>query len=308
MRIGIIGAGAMGSLFGGMLTEKNDVVLVDPFEDHVRTINENGLTVETPGGTISNHRISAVTDPREMEGKADLALIFTKAGGTEAAARTAGHIMGKDGVALTLQNGLGNYEVIAKILGEAGTLGGVTSHGGTLLGPGRVFHAGTGPTHIALPGEEPEKAQRVARCFRDSGIEVETSADLDGLIWAKLIVNVGINALGAILRVPNGVLGSTPECAGIMSRAVEEAVLTAEKLGIALPWEDPLAHVQKVCKATFENRASMLQDTLRGAETEVAVINGAVVKKGREVGVDTPCNAFLTELVGALEATADFRC
>lgn len=93
-----------------------------------------------------------------------------------------------------------------------------------------------------------------------------------------------------------------------MAQAVTEAVAVAEKLGIDLPWEDPLGHVKKVCGATFENRASMLQDTLRGADTEVSVINRAIAKKGREVGVATPCNVFLAEVIEALEATAEFRC
>ncbi len=305
MRIVIIGAGAMGSLFGAFLSSAAEVCLVDPYEDHVRAISEMGLTVEEIDGTTRNCRLSAVTESGEIQPGFELAIIFTKSYLTESAARTAVPLLGDKGKVLTLQNGVGNRETIARVLGQGRAMAGVTSHGGTLLGPGRIRHGGEGPTHIGGSGENIEAMVDV---FRAAGIETHLCEDLDSLIWGKLIINVGINALAGVLRVPNGVLGTAPECEPIIAGAVAEATAVAEALGIRLPYENSLAHVKTVCEKTAANRASMLQDILRGARTEVDVINGAVVREGRAVGIPTPVNRFLWETIQALEATFSHRC
>jgi 2-dehydropantoate 2-reductase len=307
MRIAIIGAGAMGSLFGAFLLPVAEVCLIDPYADHVRAITENGLKIEGVDGRVRTCRLSAVTDPSAVKPGIDFAIVFTKSRMTESAARIAAPLLAEKGLALTLQNGVGNREVIAGVLGEGRTVAGVTSHGGTLLGPGRVRHGGEGPTLIGEAGWDVDIAP-ILELFRAAGLDVEMSKDVDSLIWGKLVINAGINALAAILRVPNGVLGLTPECEGIMAGAVEEAVAVAGALGIRLPYENPLAHVRSVCEKTAANRASMLQDILRGADTEVDVINGAVVRYGAGAGIGTPCNRFLREIIKALEATSPHRC
>jgi 2-dehydropantoate 2-reductase len=143
--------------------------------------------------------------------------------------------------------------------------------------------------------------------FNRAGIETRINDDVDTLLWSKLIVNVGINALAALLRVPNGVLAEVAECGELMAEAVAEAVAVARALGIDFDDDQQLDRVRQVCVQTRANRASMLQDVLRGAPTEIDVINGAVVAKGREVGIATPVNLLLTRLVKALEATAAQR-
>ena len=147
----------------------------------------------------------------------------------------------------------------------------------------------------------------VAGLFNRAGLETRISDDVDSLLWSKLIVNVGINALTALLRVPNGVLAQTPECDLLMARAVAEAVAVARALSIGLDGERQLERVREVCLRTADNRASMLQDILRGRPTEIDAINGAVVARGRAAGVDTPVNLLLTQLVQALEATVADR-
>ena len=305
MRIVIIGAGAMGSLFGAFLSSAAEVCLVDPYEDHVQAIAEKGLTVEEIDGTARAYRLSAVTDPGEIQPGFDLAIIFTKSYLTESAARTALPLLGNKGRVLTLQNGVGNREMIASVVEEGRVMAGVTSHGGTLLGPGRIRHGGEGPTHIGGSGET---TRAVVAVFRAAGVETRRAEDVDSLLWGKLIINVGINALAALLRVPNGVLGKIPECEPLMAGAVVEAAAVAEAMGIHLPYEKPMDQVRAVCEKTAANRASMLQDILRGARTEVDVINGAVVREGRAVGIPTPVNRFLWETVKALEATSGDRC
>ncbi len=307
MRTAIIGAGAMGSLFGAMLAPVSELCLIDPYEEHVKKICRDGLIVEHADGSAETHRLTATTDPSEVKPGIDLAIIFTKSRRTADAARTAKPLLAENGLVLTLQNGIGNAEIIADIIEKKQTLAGVTSHGGTLLGPGRVRHAGMGPTYISAFSPRTISPEPVIRMFEKAGIDVHVSDDLQTLVWGKLVINVGINALAAILRVPNGVLGIKPECEKIMSGAVAEAVAVANALNIRLPYENPLAVVKSVCEKTGANRASMLQDILRGADTEVNVINRAIVRKGEELGIPTPYNRFLSEIIEALEATAAER-
>lgn len=307
-RIAVIGAGAMGSLFGAMLSAAAEVVLIDPDREHMAAIRRDGVQIESGDGRLRSVSLAATTDPSQAETGFDLAIVMTKAWATREAARTARSVLRKDGLALTLQNGVGNREMIAEVLGPERVLAGVTAHGGTLLGPGRVRHAGRGPTRIAGGAEVPEAAaEQVMSVFRAAGIEVTLAENLDSTIWGKLIVNVGINALTALLRVPNGVLAEAPRCERILAQAVAEAVMVAEALGISLPYEYPVEHVKTVCRETAANRSSMLQDVLRGARTEVDVINRAVVRKGAAVGISTPWNQFLSEMIEALEATPDHR-
>ena len=307
MRIVIIGAGAMGSIFGAMLSASSEVVLIDLMASHIGAIAENGLTVERVDGSREIFRLDGTTDPDTLGPDFDLAIIFTKSPDTRNAVLTAKALLKPSGMALTLQNGLGNLDDIVRVLGPARALVGVTSHGGTMIGPGHVRHAGEGPTDIAGASPETPGIDAVVSAFRAAGIGTTRTDNPDTLIWGKLIINVGINALAAILRVPNGVLAATPPCEPLMAQAVAEAVTVAGRLGITLPYDAPLAHVKEVCRKTAKNRASMLQDILRGARTEVGVINRAIVDKGAEVGVATPCNRFLSEMIEALEATSAHR-
>jgi 2-dehydropantoate 2-reductase len=297
----------MGSLFGAMLSSVSDVYLIDPFEAHIKAINENGLVIESTDGTAKMYSVFAVTDPKKVEPGIDLAIIFTKAYLTEEAARTALPLMGEDGLVLTLQNGLGNVEAITKVMGKGRAVGGVTSHGGTLLGPGRVRHAGQGPTYIANIRHHSKKLDQIVETFQAGGIETCISENLDSMLWGKLLINIGINALAAILHVPNGELGETPACTKIMANAVLEAETVARSFGIELPYANPLQEIKKVCKNTAENRASMLQDIMRGARTEIGAINRAVARRGKVLGISTPYNTFLSEIIEALEATAEKR-
>ena len=305
MRIVIIGAGAMGSLFGGLLSPVAQVNLVDPWQEHVEVIRRDGLCL-VEGGEDKILRLSATSDPADV-GSADLAIIFLKSHQTEWGAQIAHRVLRPDGLALTLQNGLGNRDVLAQVLGSSRAWQGVTAHGATLLGPGRVRHAGFGPTHLETRPDIAARAEQVATLFQQAGIETHLSSDLDSLIWGKLVINVGINALTAILRVPNGVLGQIEPARIIMDQAVEEAMQVVRAKGIQLPYDDPFNKVHDVCAATAGNRSSMLQDALRGSRTEIEVINGAIVRESAKLGLQAPVNQMLTDLIRAIEATYSVR-
>jgi 2-dehydropantoate 2-reductase len=147
----------------------------------------------------------------------------------------------------------------------------------------------------------------LAGLFETCGLPAALTDDLDGMVWGKLVANAGINALTALLRVPNGALAVTPQARALVERVAVEAAAVAAARGVRLPYADPAAHALAVAEATGANRSSTLQDVLRGSPTEIDAINGAVAREGRRLGVPTPVNALLAELVAALEATAGTR-
>ncbi|MDH4136757.1 MAG: 2-dehydropantoate 2-reductase [Anaerolineae bacterium] len=300
MRIAVVGAGAMGSLFGGKLSAVAEVTLLDPWAEHVAAMQRKGLSIVELDGSQTTVPVTATTDPAAVP-TVDMALIFVKAHATRQASQWASRFLAPDGLALTLQNGVGNADVMAEVLGSGRVVAGVTSHGATLLGPGQVRHAGKGPTHIATRPEIAVKLSDVATVFEQAGFEVHLSDDLESLMWGKLIINVGINGLTAILRVPNGQLVEIPTANALMAQAVAEAEAVCQAKGVTLPYDDPLGRVQEVARATAANRSSMLQDVLRGVPTEIGVINEAIVREGKRLAVSTLANEFIVTTIRAIE-------
>ncbi|MDY6876635.1 MAG: 2-dehydropantoate 2-reductase [Chloroflexota bacterium] len=306
MRIAIVGAGAMGSLVGGALSAVAEVTLLDPWAEHIATMQHDGLRIVELDGRETTVSVTATTDPAAVP-KVDLAIIFVKAYATRQASQWTSRFLTPTGLALTLQNGVGNDEVMAEALGADRVVAGVTSHGATLLGPGQVRHAGKGPTHFATRPEIAERLSDVVTVFEQAGFEVHISDNLESLVWGKLIINVGINGLAAILRVPNGQLVEIPAASALMAQAVAEAEAVCQAKSISLPYDDPLGRVQKVAHATASNRASMLQDVLRGAPTEIGVINEAIVREGKRLGIPTPINEFIVTTIRAIEGSYAVR-
>ncbi|MGI6656508.1 MAG: ketopantoate reductase family protein [Desulfobulbus sp.] len=307
MHILIIGAGALGGLFAGLLAPVANVSLYTTNTAHARAISENGLLLTGADGKLRRTAPVVLTDLDRAAESADLLLFCVKAHATAQAGELARPLLAPDGLALTLQNGLANLECLQAVFGTDRVMAGTTAQAATLLGPGRVRHAGTGPTLLGPAPGQRERAAAVAELFNRAAIPTQLHEDVQALLWSKLIVNVGINALAALLRTPNGALAAVPECDLLLSQAVAEAVAVAQALRIDLDYPAQLDRVRAVCAATAANRASMLQDILRGAPTEIDVINGAVVARGQETGVATPVNLLLTQLVKALEATASQR-
>ena len=301
MRIAVVGSGAMGGLFGGMLAEAGEeVTLVDVWEEHVRAINERGLRVRGVGGERVI-RVSATTNPGEV-GSVDLVLIFVKSYDTQEAAADALPLASGETVFLTLQNGLGNAEKIAEVVGSHRVVVGVTAQGSTLLGPGEIRHAGVGATTIGeLNGAKTSRILRIKEAFNSAGLDTEVSASILDAVWSKVLVNVGINALTALTGLRNGELLAFPEIRGVMRRAVLEAKEVAEAKGVRIGG-DPVEKVYEVAETTAANRSSMLQDIDRCRRTEIGALNGTIVEMGRRLGVDTPVNEALTAAVLGLES------
>ncbi len=301
MRIAIVGAGAMGSLFGGLLAEAGeDVVLVDVWEEHMRAINERGLRIRGVSGDRVV-RVKATTKHAEV-GVVDLVLLQVKSYATEKAIRDALPMVGERTVVLTLQNGLGNVEKIAAVVGRERVLAGTTAHGATVLGPGEIYHAGRGPTVIGeVDGRITDRVKAIAELFNRAGIETEVTDNIMGAVWTKMLANVAINALTAITGLYNGELLELEETKAVMLKAVDEAVAVAKAMGIKLLVEDPHEFVLGIARATATNKSSMLQDVERGRRTEIDAINGMIVHYGRELGIPTPVNEALVAAVKGIE-------
>ena len=300
MKVTVVGAGAMGSLFGGLLAEAGaEVWLIDIWDVHVDAVNKKGLEIERDGQTRIV-RLHATTDPGVVD-RSDLVIVFVKSTHTGDAALTAKKIAGPQGLVLTLQNGMGNADRIAREVDPLNVIAGTTSYGATMLGPGRIRHAGVGLTTIGMWHKgEVEKAEKVAAFFSRAGIETEVAADVRSIVWGKLLINVGINAITALTGIKNGELLDLEATVALSRAAVEEAVAVAEAQHIHVR-KDIVAHVLEVARATGNNRSSMGQDVDNRRLTEIGTINGVVVKEAERLGMPAPVNRTLTALVETLQ-------
>jgi len=308
VKIAVMGAGAMGALYGALLAEGgNEVTLVDAWQEHVQAIMEHGLQVET-GGCLKTFSVKAVSDPLLL-GVQDLVLIFVKSYHTEVVVKNIHHLFHDGTAVLTLQNGLGNADIIAAAFNKATVLVGTTSHGATVLGPGQIRHAGAGDTVVGkYSGKIDQHLSDIAAEFTRCHLNARTDDNIMGVIWGKLLINAGINPVTAICGVLNGELLKAENIRQMAKLLIDEGEAVARASGIELPYNDTFAVLEKVAAATAANRSSMLQDIMSGRATEIDYINGAVVKEGEKCGVPTPCNKFITRLIKELEQRGSDRC
>jgi len=302
MKISVIGSGAMGSLFGGKLAIAGEnVVLYDVYRDHIDTVNKEGLSIEdAETGKITVVHPQASSDPESVK-NSDVLLIFVKSTNTESVANQFKSFAAPHTIVLTLQNGLGNDAILVKHFGIERTAIGVTSQGATFLGPGKIRHAGKGPTHITMADGNKTKLQDLAAALGRAGFETYISDEVTSLVWSKLIINVGINALTALLNVKNGQLLEYEDIKQVMADLVKEALIVVKKKGIQLIYDDPLAQVYEVARKTASNSSSMLQDFQKNRPTEIDFINGAVVNEAQKLGISVPVNETVTRIVRTLD-------
>lgn len=305
LKITIVGAGALGCVMGGVLTEAgHDVWLINRNAAQIEAMHRHGLTLRT-GGVDRTVAVQAVTTAQAVTGgAANLVIVLVKSFHTAEAMEAATCLLGPKTVVLSLQNGLGHEEILAAIVGRERLLAGKTYVGGSPLAPGHVI-AGTRNklTVIGNPdGGLSARAQRVAEVFNGAGLDTSVSRNITGVIWDKLLVNVATGALSAITRLPYGPLYQSPELQATATAAVAEAMAVAKASGIRLSITDP-TEPWRLAGAGLppEFKPSMLQSLEKGSITEIDFINGAIVREGEKVGVATPVNRTLVACIKGLE-------
>ena len=305
-KVAVLGAGAMGSLFGSQLAEGGlDITLIDIWREHVDAINGGGLRVV---GHRGEHRVkvTATTDPASC-GAADVVLVQCKAASTTAAVRNAldAGLFHDDSVAISFQNGLGNEEMIAEVIGAERVLGGVTAQGASIEGPGCIRSYADLPSQIGqMEGGVSERATAIARVFSEHGLETTPSRHIRHDIWKKLMVNVGVSAMSGITNLTIGAAIAIPWLRRMCYGAVAEAVPVAQADGVPMSHEESREVLDLVTGSggTGGNKSSLCVDILNRRPTEIDVINGAVVARGERYGIETPINATLVALVKGIES------
>ncbi|MCB9435610.1 MAG: 2-dehydropantoate 2-reductase [Anaerolineales bacterium] len=303
MKIVIFGIGAMGCLFGARLSTVCDIQMVGVWPEQRKWLQGNPLSLIDEDGYLTKYQLK-VNDRPDLNN--DFALILTKSRNTSYVAQFIKNALKPHGIAITLQNGLGNVELLEQQVPDRAMVG-VTTMGATLEGAGIVRGGGLGVTYLGTRPDLDDRMQALAEVFNRCGLETQTESDIQALVWGKLAINAAINPLTALLRIPNGVLLQSAWTRQIMAEAARETALVAAEQGIILPFADVLAACETVALKTANNRSSMLQDVFRGVETEIEVICGAVVREGQRLGVPTPNNLMLYNLIKALEISASER-
>lgn len=299
MKVYVLGAGSIGSLFGALLTRAGHDVTLIGREEHVKAVRERGLEI-TGVEEFTVHPKAELYAPEEPP---DLLLLTVKSYSTKTALECARHCIGEDTWILSLQNGLGNEDLALKVTDKV--IGGITTNGAMLTEWGKVRWTGRGITVIGrYPTGKHEFVEEVAEVFREAGLETTVTENALGWKWAKAIVNSVINGLGTVLEVKNGFLKDNPYIEAISIDIAREGCLTAQQLGVEFEVH-PLELLWDTIERTRENYNSTLQDIMRGRKTEIDYINGKIAEYAKSVGLEAPRNELIWALVRAKESKVD---
>jgi 2-dehydropantoate 2-reductase len=309
MKILIMGAGSIGSVFGAFLAEKGQSVTLVGRQAHMSAIERDGLHI---GGIWGDHHatgLRTVTSCEQLEGETfELVILSVKSYDTKQAIEEAAPLVAPDGLVVSLQNGLGNVETVAEAVGVERTLGGMVIFGAHVDEPGRVtvtVYANEvkigSPTGVVSG----DRIEEIARLINESGIPTLATDAIEKFIWGKVLYNCALNPLSAILNATYGELAEETGTRRIMDKVVEEAFAVADARGVELMWDRPEGFLElfyeHLVPPTAKHYASMLDDVKRGKRTEIEALNGAIVGYGKELNVECPVNEVLSGLVRVLE-------
>lgn len=291
----IVGSGAMASLFAARLVGSGvKVTLLGSWQAGLQALRQHGVRLVGSNGNETAYPVNVVERPEDCVGFQN-ALVLVKSWQTPRAAGQLESCLPPHGLALTLQNGLGNRETLEERLGLQRVALGVTTTGATLVEPGRVRPVGDGSVSLgAHPRIEP-----LADMLRQAGFKIDIVENTETLLWGKLVINAAINPLTALLEVKNGELLNRPASRDLLGLTAREAAYVAESQGVRLPYEDPIAVTENVARKTSANTSSMLSDIQRGTPTEIDAISGAIVKISEKTNLSAPLNRTLWQLVKA---------
>ena len=294
----ILGTGAMASLFAACLAASGAKVrMLGTWLESIDALNKAGVRLLGMDGVEHSYPVEATNDPLDCVGSR-FAIVMVKSFQTKRVAQQLSVCLAEEGLALTLQNGLGNDITLTEILGPQRVASGVTTVGATLVEPGLVRYGGDGVISLG----KNERLQSLPEILIKAGFVVETIENTDSLVWGKLVINASINPLTALLEVPNGDLVTNPSARTLMGLVANETTGVSLAKGINLPFPDPVAMVESVAQKTASNQSSMLKDVIRNSPTEIDAINGAVVRVGEAINVAVDINRTLWLLVKTMTA------
>lgn len=300
MKIAVLGAGAMGGLFGAYLSRQNDVTMVDINPAVVEQINTRGLEVLEPDGSSAIYHPRAVENARGME-SVDLVIIFMNSRFTEAALGGNPELIGPETYLMTLQNGSGHEETLGKFAAKDRIIIGTTQHNASAAAPGVSRHGGSGVTHLGCVTGPAARLQPIADTFTACGLEADVSDAVQRMIWNKMFTNVSASALTGALQVPLGFISRDENAWALCRQLIREAVDVAAALGMEFDYDEKVAEVKAVCDNSPNGLTSIYSDLKAGRRSEVDTISGSVVRAGQRVGVPTPSHAFLVGFIHAME-------
>ena len=302
MKIGIIGAGAMGSVYAGLMADAgHEVWMFDNWAEHIAAVKTKGLRVEGASGDRTV-RTNATSEANEA-GVCELAIVATKAMHTKSAVEAARPMIGPRTAVLTLQNGLGNVERIQELVDPSNVLCGIAGgFGASMIAPGHVHHNGMEAINIAeASGGISNRIEVVANAWRESGFSVGVYEDIWPVVWSKLMANIAVSATCTLTGMRVGQVLKNEWAWGLSLDCVREATACAKAKGITLLYDDPIAWVHDFTTKIPDARPSMYQDVQAGRVSEIGSIHGGVVEEGRKLNVPTPTCEFMVRAVTALQ-------
>jgi 2-dehydropantoate 2-reductase len=296
MKVAVMGAGAVGCYYGGMLARAGHEVVLIARPQHVAAIERDGLRLDTQHFD-ERVRVAASTDARAVQG-AQLVLFCVKSTDTDSAAQALAPHLERDALLLSLQNGVENAQRLRELLPQKAAAA-VVYVAAEMAGPGHVKHNGRGELVI----EPSTKSENVARAFVEAGVPTEISTNVRGALWAKLVLNCAYNALSAITQLPYGKLVQGEGITRAMRDVVDECLAVAKADNVIIPG-DVDAAVRRIAETMQNQYSSTAQDLARGKTSEIDHLNGLIVRRGEALGIPTPANRLLHALVKAIESKA----
>ncbi len=305
MKIAVLGAGAMGSLFSGYLSQENEVWLVGVDPQKTDKLDREGITIMEPDGSSRHFHPRAVTDTTGL-GTMDLIIIFVKAMNTRAALSAHRHLIGEKTWVMTLQNGAGHEDTLMEFVPREQIIIGTTQHNSSIIETGKIRHGGGGKTSFGLLDGSVEKIRHIADTFIKCGFETIVSDNIKKQVWTKLFLNASSSVMTGILQVKQGYLLDNEHAWSLVERLVREAVAVANADGLDFDAEEILTMIKTVIGNAREGYTSIYADLRDGRKTEVDTISGSVVKAAKRLGVAVPSHEFVVQLVHAMEGKKNY--
>lgn len=300
MKIAVLGAGAMGSIYGGHLSLNNEVYLIDKNSAVVDKINNDGLKLlENDKDVI--YKPSALTGSKDL-GDVDLVILFVKSLFSRDALKENSHIIGGNTYVMTLQNGAGHEDIISEFVPIERIIIGTTEDNGAVIDTGYVRRGGNGKTNLGmLVPDKDNMLVKLQENFNKCGFDTHIHENIQQLIWNKLFTNVSLSVLTGILQVPIGYISKDKYAWEMTVTLIKEALAAAKALGLQFNEDDVIESVRKVTVNSPEGLTSIYADLKAGRRTEVDTISGAVVRAGEQTGVDVPSHRMIVNMVHAME-------